>query len=993
MHKIKILFSIIFICVISIKAQNQPNLYQKADLIKMNQWVDSIFSQMTFDEKIGQLFMIVADPGTGDLNTKKIIRHINEQKIGGILFSKGTLRNQTVSTNLYQKSSKIPLLISFDGEWGLAMRLEDTPQFPKNITLGAIQDSRLILSYGEEVGRECREIGVHINFAPVLDINTNPDNPVIGYRSFGEDPFDVTKKGIAYSTGLESMGVIAVAKHFPGHGDTAEDSHETMPKVNKSLEQLKEEDLDPFKHYINSGFAGVMSGHLSVPALDNTTGKPTSLSPKIVTDLLQNEMNFRGLTFTDALVMKGASSGTGSVCVDALLGGNDILLSPANPISEFNAVKRAIQQGIIDIKSVEEKCRKILSYKYIAGLNNYKPIELNGLSKRVNSEYARWLIGKLSDEAVTLLKNDNASVPVEHLENKKVAVLSMGESNTEFQQMISNYKQADFFNIPRNATDAVVDRAFRNLSKYNLIICSIHHYRVPDYPQLQKLTKEKDVYLSFFVTPYNMSNFRGSIANAKAVVCGYENIPEIQKSAAQVIMGGLPAKGRLPVSIPGLFNVGEGLETSKTRLTYQYPLEVKLSTSKLSRIDAIVKEGLKKEAFPGCQVLVAKNGAVIYNKSFGYFDLAGTHAVKNSDIYDLASVTKATATLPAVMKLFDEKKLKSTDYLSNYIPELKGTDKEEITVRQALFHESGLTSFLPFYRLAIDPASLKENSLYSTKRDAIYRIQYDDRTYVRTNFEFNKDRVSQTAKPGFSLQVGKRFYLKDDFPKLIIKEIADSRLRNQGTYIYSDLNFMLLKEVVENISKEPIDQFLETNFYAPLGADLLGYNPLQKIDSLRIAPTEIDRFIRNQVIIGFPHDEAAAFMGGVSGNAGLFSNANDLAKLLQMFLNQGTYGDKKYLSSETCKLFMNGKSSVSRRGMGFDKPDMENEKSSPTGKLSPASTIGHTGFTGTCFWIDPDNQLIYIFLSNRVYPSRTNKELMKMNIRTRIQDVIYEAMK
>ena len=994
MNRIKIFFSVIFICFINIKAQNQPNLYKKADFAKMNQWVDSVFNKMTLDEKIGQFFMIVADPETGDLNTKKIIRYINEQKIGGILFSKGTLKEQVTSTNLYQKESKIPLLVSFDGEWGLAMRLENTPQFPKNITLGAIQNNRLLFVYGEEVGRECREIGVHINFAPSLDVNTNPDNPVIGYRSFGENPLAVAEKGNAYSAGLEEQGIISVAKHFPGHGDTSEDSHVTLPKVSKSLEQLKREDLLPFSRYIDAGFASVMPGHLSVPALDNKTGKPTSLSLRIVTDLLQNQMNFGGLAITDALVMKGASTDTESICVDAFLAGNDILLSPANPISEFNAVKRAVQKGIIDMKSVDEKCRKILSYKYIAGLNKYKPIELTGLNSRINSEYSRWLIGKLSDEAITLLKNDNASIPVKRLENKKVAVLSIGDSGqTELQKMISNYKQADFFNIPRNASEATVNKVFQALSKYNLIICGIHYYRMPDYPQLQKLSKEKDVYLAFFVTPYYMSKFRQSITNAKVVVCGYENLPEIQKSAAQVIMGGIPAKGKLPVSITGLFKAGDGFETSKTRLAYQYPREVKLSEYKLSQIDNIVREGLNNKAFPGCQVLVAKNGAIIYNKSFGYFDFARTHAVQNSDIYDLASVTKVTATLPAIMKLYDGKKLNLIDYLSAYIPQLKGTDKEYITIRQALFHESGLAPFLPFYQLAIDSMSMSAGPLYSSKRDAIYRIQYDTRVYVRTDFKYNNDWVSRTAKSGYSLQVGNRFFLKDDFPGLIIKEIANSKLKNQGAYIYSDLNFMLLKEVVENISKESIDKFLETNFYAPLGADLTGYKPLQKRDTLCIAPTENDQFLRNQVLIGFPHDEAAAFMGGVSGNAGLFSNANDLAKLLQMLLNQGVYGDERYLSAETCKLFMGTKSSVSRRGLGFDKPDMQNENSSPTSKLAPASTIGHTGFTGTCFWIDPDNQLIYIFLSNRTYPSRTNKQLMQMGIRSRIQDVIYEAMK
>ncbi len=993
MQRLKIFFPIIFFCLNSIQAQNQPDLYKKADLNKMNQWVDSIFNKMTLDEKIGQLFMVVADPGTGDLNTKKIIGYINEQKIGGILFSKGTVKEQATSTNLYQKESKIPLLISFDGEWGLAMRLENTPQFPKNITLGAVQNNRLIFNYGEEMGRECREMGVHINFSPALDINTNPDNPVIGYRSFGEIPLMVAEKGEAYSAGLEDQGIISVAKHFPGHGDTSEDSHNTTPKVNKSLEQLKNEDLLPFSRYINSGFAGVMSGHLTVPALDNKTGKPTSLSPVIVTDLLQKQMNFGGLAITDALVMKGASAGTESVCVDALLAGNDILLSPANPISEFGAVKRAVQGGTISLQMVNEKCRKILSYKYIAGLNKYKPINLKGLSARIDTEYSRWLISKLSDEAITLLKNDNSSVPVKYLENKKIAVLSIGDSGvTDFQKMIANYKQVDFFNIPRNATDATVNRIFQSLSKYNLIICGIHHHKLTDYPQLQKLSKEKEVHLCFFATPYIMSKFQQSIINAKVVVCGYENLQDIQKSAAQVIMGGIPAKGKFPVSIPGLFNAGDGLETSKTRLAYQYPMGVKLSEYKLNEIDNIVQEGLKNKAFPGCQVLVAKNGAVVYKKSFGYFDFARTHAVQDSDIYDLASVTKATATLPSIMKLYDEKKLKLNDHLSAYIPQLNGTDKEDITIRQALFHESGLASFLPFYRLAIDPNSYT-GSLYSSKRDATYRIQYDDNTYVRTDFEYNKEWVSQVAKPGYSLQVGKRFFLKDGFPDLIIKEIADSKLKKTGSYLYSDLNFMLLKEAVEKISKMSLDKFLEISFFAPLGADLTGFKPLQKFDTLRIAPTEDDQFLRNQLLIGFPDDEAAAFMGGVSGNAGLFSNANDLAKLFQMLLNKGIYGEDRFLSVETCKLFMETKSPNSRRGLGFDKPEPQNGKSSPTGNLASASTIGHTGFTGTCFWIDPDNQLIYIFLSNRVYPSRTNRQLMQMEIRSRIQDVIYNSMK
>ncbi len=970
-------------------AEQVPNLYKNVDQKKMQLWVDSVFDSMTLDERIGQLFMIVTDPGTDSRTTDKVLKHIQNQKIGGVLFSGGALSDQAASTNLYQKASKIPLLISFDGEWGLAMRLSETPRFPRNILLGAVMDNQLIYNYGEEMGRECRKLGVHINFAPVLDVNNNPANPVIGTRSFGENPQDVAEKGIAYSKGLESTGVMSVGKHFPGHGDTSDDSHKTLPLIAHNIEHLNKVELYPFKQFINSGFAGIMTGHLSVPALD-TASVPTSLSPVIINKLLKKELGFQGLTFTDALAMKGA--GKGSICVQALLAGNDILLNPAKPISEFDSVKKAVESGVLKIEWIEEKCIKILKYKYIAGLNNYSPINTKQLYSDINSNYSKWLIQKLNAEGMTLLKNTDSIIPIKNLDKTKIAVLSLGvDEKTTFEEVLGLYGKTDCFNIPRNEKENAVNATFKKLESYDLIICAIYSDRMPDYAQLQKLSSTKKIILCFFTSPYSMRKFRLNIAASEGIVMAYENTAYSQGAAAQLIMGGIPAKGNLPVSISGLFKARTGLSTTKTRLSYFSSLEVGISPEKLQKIDNIALKGIKEQAYPGCQILIAKNGVVIYNKSFGYFDYANTHPVETTDIYDLASVTKATATLAAVMKLYDTNKIELQDKLSTYVPALKNTDKEDITIKNALFHQSGLMPFMPFYRMAIDEKSYS-GPLYSSTRDLTYRVRYDENVYMRTDYQFKPELVSNISKPGYGLQVAKNFYLNNKFKSMILDEIASSKLRSNTKYVYSDLNFMLLKEVVENVSKQKLDEFVENEIFAGLGANYTLYNPLRQIDTLKIAPTDNDEFLRGQILIGFVEDEAAAFMGGVSGHAGLFSNANDLAKLFQMYLNGGIYGEKRFISEATCRLFTRTKSPISRRGLGFDKPDKENSSSSPTGKLAPASTFGHTGFTGTCFWVDPDNQLVYIFLSNRVYPYRGNKKLSQLGIRTDIQDAIYEAL-
>lgn len=993
MKKISLFILMCIVGLTSVMGQTVPELFRKTDKAKMTQWVDSVFDSMSYDERIGQLFMVIANPTTDAANMKLIMRYVNELKVGGVLFHKGKPETQAEVTNRLQAATRIPLMISLDGEWGLSMRLSGTTRFPKNMMLGAVEDLRLIEAYGKEVGRQCKEMGIHINFAPDIDVNSNVKNPVIGSRSFGEDPDAVAERGVAYSRGIESVGVLSVAKHFPGHGDTSEDSHNTLPAVRHDRSRLDSVELLPFKRYIYEGFSGMMTGHLYVPALDKTSGLASSFSRPIVTDLLQKEFGFSGLCFTDALAMKGASAKSNdNPSVKALLAGNDILLGTASPFNDFAAVKRAIEEGVLSLKDIEAKCLKILQYKYIVGLHNYKPIEVKGLSERLNTPHAAWLAAKLNSEAITVLKNEADFIPVKQLDKKKIAALSIGEeTGNEFQKYLNKYDSVACFSLSTNSTATQIQNVYNQLSKYDVIICSIHTVRIPESESLKQLAANKEVILSFFTLPYFCRNYKSSIQNAKGVIMGYESTPLAQKYAAQVVFGGIGAKGKLSVSIPELYFSGIGIFTEKTRLGYHEPEETGINPVRLNVVKSIVQEGLDEKAFPGCQVLVAKDGMIIYDKAFGHYDYSHKEVVTENSVYDLASVSKAAGTLLAVMKAYDEKKFTLNSKIGEYVPELKESDKSDLTIRELLYHQSGLKPAINFYLNAIDKDSYS-GSLYSGTQKVTHPIRLDARTWGRNDFLYKPSLVSTKSKEGFTTKVAQDFYVHDCFNDSIIKDIKESKLNVRGRYSYSCINFIMLQMMVENQFAEPMDKILRKEFYDRLGARTLTYNPLQVMDSSRIVPTENDKFIRRQLLRGYVHDEAAAFKGGVSGNAGLFSNADDLAKVLQLYLNQGTYGGESYLSTECSKLFTQSKSPNSRRGLGFDKPNTTSTGTSPCGALAPASVYGHTGFTGTCFWVDPDNQLIYIFLTNRVNPTRVNSKLSSLDIRTRIQDAIYKSI-
>lgn len=970
-------------------AQNDtitPSLVEYTDSGKMNQWVDSVFGTMSLDEKIGQTIMIMAAGDNTESNRNRLANLVKDQHIGGVLFSKSSPTDQAELTNVCQENAKVPLVIALDGEWGLSMRLENTTRFPRNMMVGAIQDDSLVYAYGREVARQCRQMGIHVNFAPDIDVNSNPANPVIGTRSFGESPERVSKMGVLYSKGLEDGGVMAVAKHFPGHGDTSTDSHKVLPVINHNLDRLNEVELRPFKDYINAGLSGIMVGHLNIPVLDKS-GMPSSLSKPIVTDLLQTKMGFSGLIFTDGLAMKGVSDQP-DMSIKALTAGNDMLVGPIYPVREYEAIKTAVANDSSLIKMIDERCRKILTYKYLLDVHQYTHVDKENLHSRLNPSYAEWLARKMNEKAMTLLKNDDSLIPFRHLDKSKIAAISIGaSSDNEFQQTLRRYGDVAVFNVPDASSLA---KLRGSLAGYNTVIISIHSNKGANSEAIQNIISGKKSVLVFFTSPYRMSPYNSAIKKADAILMAYENSPFGQEYAAQALFGGNGIEGKLPVSVKSLFEEGEGIQTQKIRLSYNLPEEVGIPAYKLNGIAQIVEEGLSGKAYPGCQVLIAKDGVVIYNHSFGSFEYNGKRPVSNEDIYDIASMTKASATVPAVMKLYDEKKIALQTPLSKYIPALRGTDKANINVKEALLHETGLTSFIPYYKAAIDEKSYT-GRLFGRESE-IYNVQLDANTWGRTDYKFRTNLISDLPSENFSMQIAENLYANKAYKDTIIQNIASSKLRSKKSYLYSCLNFILLKEAVEKISEADMNTFLQETIYEKLGATTTTFNPLTKFDKGIIVPTEKDDFIRKQLLQGYVHDEGAAFMGGIGGNAGLFSNANDLAKLYQMFLNRGSYGGEQILSKETCRLFTTTKSSTSRRGLGFDKPEMRG-KSSPCSPQTPFNTYGHTGFTGTCFWVDPDNNLIYIFLSNRVYPKRTNKNLMSLNIRSRIQEEIYNALR
>jgi beta-N-acetylhexosaminidase len=902
---------------------------------------------------------------------------VDDYHIGGLIFFQGGPVRQAILANCYQSCVNVPLFMSMDAEWGLAMRLDSTTKFPRQMTLGAIQDDSLIYRMGVEIARQCKRLGMQINFAPDIDINNNPLNPVIGNRSFGEDKYNVTRKALMYMKGMQDNRVLATGKHFPGHGDTDSDSHKTLPMIKSSRARLDTLELYPFKELMRQGLGSVMVAHLSIPALDTTPNQPSTLTKKIVTGLLKDTLGFKGLVFTDALNMKGVSKfyKPGEVSARALLAGNDVLLFPEDVPQGITEIKAAIERGEISQDEIDQRCMKILLAKQWAGLNHYSKIKLKNLAEDLNTPQAELINRKLTEASLTLLQNKNNIIPLQHLDSLKTASLSLGYKELNiFQKTLSNYSPITHYGIDKDAKQLIFDTVLTALKKYNLVIVEINNTNnKPDKdfgltPQVMNMLKavlrQNRVIVNIAANPYILAKM-DSLQVADGIIMSYEDNDYSASYAAQLIFGGIAAKGKLPITPNDDFKAGMGIETQVIRFKYTIPEELGVNSKAFEKIDSIALQGVKDKVYPGCQILVAKEGKVIYQKSFGYHTYENKLPVLNDDVYDLASITKIVASTASLMRLMDQKKISLDNHLGDYLPELNGSNKQDIVLREMLTHQAGLRDWIPFWTKTVN----KDGS-------------YKPGIYSRTPNEFYMKRVASDL------------YINNNYEDTIYKQIMDSPLKERGKYLYSDLGYYLLKKIIEKQSQAALNVYTQNSFYSPLGLATMGYKPLARFEMDRIIPTEFDAKFRKQLLQGDVHDQGAAMLGGVGGHAGIFSDANDVAVMMQMFLNKGEYGGVRYIDSATiseCTKCQYCKDN--RRAIGFDKPELNHDKESPVCSCVSYLSFGHTGFTGTLAWADPENQLVYIFLSNRVYPDADENKLAKSGIRTKIQEIIYDAVK
>ncbi|HKG67363.1 MAG TPA: glycoside hydrolase family 3 N-terminal domain-containing protein [Segetibacter sp.] len=937
-----------------------------------NEWVDSVYKSLNKKQKIAQLMIIRAHSNLGKKHVESVTNLIKKYKVGGLCFFQGGPVRQANLTNYYQSIAKTPLLITIDGEWGLGMRLDSVINFPRQMMLGALPDANLVYQFGRAVGQQCKRLGIQVNFAPVVDINNNPANPVINDRSFGEDKYKVALFGVQYMKGMQDEGIMACAKHFPGHGDVSVDSHLDLPVINKTRRQLDSLELYPFRQMIKEHVGSVMIAHLYIPAIDTIANQATSLSYNNVTGLLRNELGFPGLTFTDALEMKGVSKfyPAGQASVQSLIAGNDMLCLPEDIKGSIKKIRKAIRRRELKKRDFNARVKKVLLAKYNLGLNQVDSIKTENLTHDLNAN-TNEIKKKLAENAITLLRLSNKDLFP--LKVKKIAFLGIGiDSANDFAKRLQQDYGAQVYTFNYKKDSGNVNSLAATLKeKYDVVIIGIHKYSrrpanqfgIPDSTfRLINLVQSQMPAITFvFGNPYAIKNIAATSANLLAC---YEDDVIMQQAAADVIQGKIIPKGKLPVTVSDELRFGTGI-ISKNYLPEVVPETVDLQSNILNGIDSVANDAIKNHAAPGCVVLVAKDGKIAFQRSYGYTNYDSLEPVTTDMLYDLASVTKTSATTVSVMKLYEEGKLDIEKTLGDYLPWVRRSNKENFQIKNLLLHQAQLIPYIPFYKQTIDSAGSPLPSIYS-------RIPAKE----------------------FSIKVAEDLYLRNDWQDTMYHKILLSKLGESLKYVYSDNDFIFLGKVVEAITGKKLDDYVKETFYSPLSMTTTTFKPRDHFPINTIAPTENDTAWRQQLLRGDVHDPGAAMFGGVAGHAGLFSNAYDLAQLYQMILNGGEMNGVRYLNKETIDTFTVYSSNISRRGLGFDKPEKDNATildPYPASSVSPL-TFGHTGFTGTCVWVDPAYNLIYIFLSNRVTPNGENNKLSKMNVRTNIQEIIYQAM-
>ena len=959
MRKIYLLLTLLLWCFVA-AAQTEED-----------QWVDSVYNSLTNEQRVGQLINVRAN-----LPNKPYFAEvqglIERYNIGGVTFFRTDAEPLLKQVNEWQTMAQTPLMVAIDGEWGLGMRLNDGMSYPYQMTLGAIQNQELIGEMGRQIAEQCRRIGINVDFAPDIDVNNEPQNPVIGMRSFGEDPKQVAQRGAQYALALQNNGVLPTMKHFPGHGDTKTDSHEALPKIDKKLKQIKKTELYPFDYLTHEGVAGAMVGHIYMPALEPQNNLSSSISKNIVKNLFKDEMGFDGIIFSDAMEMKGAYQGIhpDEVGLKALLAGIDVILMPMNPENTILNIVNQIDNEEVASR-VEESCKKVLRYKYRLGLTENQQLSELFVDNDLHQLKYYNLKQRLYNEAVTMIRNEKETLPLD--KSQKIAVVTFGKKDNVTEKLedegydvcgylingdLNGTKKSQIINELKNYRQVVVN--IQNTSIYATRNFGIND-NMTDF--VKEITKNNKIIFNLFACPYALDKFTFKKTPA-AIVIGYEDTKEAVNAVVDVMTGKMNPIGKLPVSIGKKYKAGTGLSFEGMLTPESLPVEL-IDNEYIREVDSIALNGIEIGAYPGCQILAMKDGKIIYDKCFGHFTYDGEHEVQSDDVYDIASLTKVFATTFAIMKLYDDGKISLETKLSDYFPYLKNTNKKDIRLIEVMTHQAGLTGWIPIYKTMLK------------------------------NDQPDPDIFRKSIDEDHTVRVAKDMYISKDFNFAICETVKDSDTIKKK-YKYSDLGFYLLPKIVEMVTNMPFEQYLEESFYKPLNLNHIYYKPLKHIDIDKIAPTENDTYFRMQLLQGDVHDQAAALMGGVSGHAGLFANARDLAVMMQLLLNEGYANNRQFLSSYTIKKFTSAPfvDNMNRRGIGFDKPEVDPSVTYYTpAKQSSMRSFGHTGFTGTFAWADPENGLVVIFLSNRVYPDANNNKLSQQDIRTKIHEAFYDAVR
>ena len=938
--------------------------------------VDSALSAMTLDEKIGQLFMVAAYSNKSEDHQAELEKLVREYHIGGVITMQGGPERQNKLLHRLQSAASFPLLVGQDAEWGQAMRLDSTYKFPTSLTVGAAGGTMDAYYLGHALADECTAVGVHMSFSPVLDVNTNPNNPIIGARSFGSDPDLVNRLGVAVVKGIQENDVLACGKHFPGHGDTHQDSHKTLPKVDRTLSELMDVEWVPFKGAIDAGVGAIMIAHLNIPSLE-PSGKPTSLSRKVIQEILRDQWGYEGLIITDALNMKGAAAFAppGELELAAFAAGNDILLFPMDVPKATKAFQDALATDKISFQALDERVRRILVAKsncraYADWLEAQKSADPTFLTSDHGSFEREDLNQRVSfnliRNAATLLERGTATFPIKNVEQNFLHIaLGDFESATTVKEYLDRYVAMSHHHG--------VDVDDREMASQDAFVVTFHQntknpwrrYKLEAYEKelLARLAATgKPTYIVHFANPYGVLTYPNLGQNFRVLIM-YENDEYAQLLAPQFLFGARETKGSLPVDLSQWGSVGNGEKTEELlRLKYGMPFEVGLDAGPLNRIDSTVEHAIAAGATPGVQVLVARHGTVVYTKSFGSHTYSESTPVEWTDLYDIASVTKITATLPGIMKWYEKQPLLLKTTLVNHMSRLDGSGKEHLVFEDVLAHQSGLDAWIPYY-------------VHTIKSDSASAYWY-----------------SSTPQLGYT-QIHEGMYVRQEIRDTMFHMLAKSEMK-APEYRYSDLGYYLFKEMLEERFNEPLDEWVANTFYGPIGAQRLTYNPLERGFSLdELVPTEEDGYWRKTTVHGRVHDMGAAMLGGVAGHAGLFANTNDLAKMMQMYLNGGYYGGVRYFQESTIAKFSSCAFCEidNRRGLGFDKKQLD-DGPGPSCACASDLSFGHTGFTGTMVWMDPKEGLLYIFLSNRTYPDAENGKLSTLDVRTNIQGYLYDAL-